>query len=84
MKRKQIALTIDNLKTKVTESNQPVTKLFKKAFKKVNDDGLNLVTNVPHFTSVQHTLYDMRNRSANVHKTIFKNVEDVQSASDIL
>lgn len=39
---------------------------------------MNLVSNVPSFSSVQHCLYQTRNSSAIIEKTVFTNIEEVQ------
>lgn len=78
MGRSIVAKEIENLKTKVIKSDKPITQLYDEANNSFNNKGLNFVVSLPPLSSVQHCLYDMRNKSLGVQKTVYRNFEEVQ------
>lgn len=52
-------------------------KLYQEAFENVKNTGLDLVAEIPSLSSIQHSLYDERNKSLQVKKTVFKNYDDI-------
>lgn len=78
MGRNIVTREIDYLKEKVTKSDKPITQLYDEAFNSFQNKGLNFVASLPPFSSVQHCLYDRRNKALGVLKTVCNNFEEVQ------
>lgn len=74
----QMTLEMDKLKKTVQQnSHEPIPKLYENACESIRSTGLDLVAEIPALSSIQHSLYDIRNKSLEVKKTIFKNFAEI-------
>lgn len=69
---------IDKLKKEVTKSDKPITQLYDETCNAFQNKGLHFVASLPPLSSVQHCLYDTRNKALGVLKTVFQRFEEVQ------
>lgn len=73
-----VANEIESLKNKVKNTDLPLTQLYKDSVDILESKGLNMVTQIPSFSSIQHNLYTIRNKSLGVKKTIYSDFEEVE------
>lgn len=69
--KNKIDETIDKMKEKSRLTDTPVTQIFKNGLTELENQGINFVSPLPSFKSVQTSLYTCRNR------TNFKSIEEV-------
>lgn len=70
-------IEISKLKQTIQESDRPIPQLYDDKLMQLKNSGYDLVTDLPTFNSVKHSLYDARNKGAGVSKTVFTNVMEV-------
>lgn len=67
------------MREKVISSDEPIQRIYNKKSSEFSDKGLNIALgSFPTYESVKHFLHDARNKSAQVSKTVFKNVGEVE------
>lgn len=70
---------IHNLKDKVKSVKcEPIPTLYQETLLSLHDKGLNLVTKLPDFKNIKTGLYNARNKSHGVKKTMFKTGAEVE------
>ena len=72
-----MTIEIEKLKQTVKSSYEPIPKLYQEACENIQSTGLDLVAEIPALSSIQHSLYDIRNKSLEVKKTVFKNFAEI-------
>lgn len=78
MVRNIVSREIVNLKDQVTKSDQPITQLYDETYNSFQNKDLKFVAFLPPLSSMQHCLYDTRNKALGVLKTVYKRFEEVQ------
>lgn len=79
-----MTMEIEKLKEIVQTSHEPIPKLYKNTCKNIKNTGLDLVRQIPTLNSIQHSLYDIRNKSLQVKKTHFEKFDEVCVPSKFL
>ncbi|KAH9640003.1 hypothetical protein HF086_008098 [Spodoptera exigua] len=73
----EVQIAISECKKEVNSNYGSVQKIFEKHMGNLKDKGLHLTGNVPDYKKLKTVLYRHRNKSLNVPKTQFKNVEEI-------
>lgn len=57
---------------------RPIQQIYENEVLLIKEQGLDLVEEIPKFSSVKTAFFDARNRSQNVSKLVFKNKSEVE------
>lgn len=71
-------MSMDNLKKQVQVSDEPIPKLYNETLAKYKNSTYDILTAFPSYSNVKHGLYNTRNLSLGISKTVFKNLEEVE------
>ncbi|XP_061722098.1 uncharacterized protein LOC133528658 [Cydia pomonella] len=77
--KNEIDIRLSNCKKEIAASPEiPVPTIFENIVAGIEDDGLDLVGNIPQFQNIKSAMYNHRNKVAGTRKMFFNNLQELE------